>query len=102
MIWFTTWPFLKTRIVGIDIMLYLAAKSPSLSTLTLATLSFPCSSCASSSTIGLSILQGPHHSAQKSTKTGVGEFKTSDSKLLSVKCNDDISAPFDKCLKSDN
>src|SRR2546426_9215530 len=51
---------------------------------TLPTLTFPSYSLASSSRIGAIILQGPHHSAQKSTSTGVGEFSTSCSKLASV------------------
>src|SRR5690606_41000842 len=38
----------------------------------------------SSSTKGLICLQGPHHSAQKSTSTGLSDFRTSCSKLLSV------------------
>ena len=35
--------------------------------------------------IGAIILQGPHHSAQKSTNTGVLDFKTSEGKFCSVK-----------------
>ena len=37
----------------------------------------PENSSASSSTIGETILQGPHHGAQKSTKTGFSEPRTS-------------------------
>src|SRR6185436_2769313 len=41
-------------------------------------------SVASSSSTGAIILQGPHHSAQKSTTTGVAEFRTSWEKFPSV------------------
>ena len=34
--------------------------------------------------VGISILQGPHHSAQKSTKTGISELITLSSKLSLV------------------
>src|SRR3954453_4697409 len=43
----------------------------------------PWYSAASSSTIGAIALQGPHHTAQKSTKTGCSAFKTSWSKFAS-------------------
>jgi hypothetical protein len=36
-----------------------------------------------SSSAGAIIRQGPHHSAQKSTTTGLVAFNTSDSKVLS-------------------
>ena len=35
--------------------------------------------------IGPIILQGPHHSAQKSTRTGTEELMTSESKFVSVR-----------------
>src|SRR6266849_179160 len=44
----------------------------------------PWYSFASSSTMGAKARQGPHQAAQKSTKTGVSDFKTSWSKLVSV------------------
>src|SRR6185503_4496130 len=53
--------------------------------LTLPTFTLPSYSLASSSRIGAIILQGPHHSAQKSTRTGVVDFKTSSSKLAAVR-----------------
>jgi hypothetical protein len=34
--------------------------------------------------MGAIILQGPHHAAQKSSKTGILELTTSSSKLKSV------------------
>src|ERR1017187_2665926 len=62
---------------------YCAAKPGFSSTLTLATLTRPACSVAISSSTGASILQGPHHSAQKSTSTGWPDFRTSASKLVS-------------------
>src|SRR5215475_2864095 len=52
--------------------------------LTFTTLSLPSISLAMSSSEGPIILQGPHHSAQKSTSTGVSDFRTSCSKEASV------------------
>src|SRR3954452_22035146 len=43
----------------------------------------PCSAAISSRT-GATILQGPHHSAQKSTSTGLSLPSTSLAKLVSV------------------
>jgi hypothetical protein len=37
--------------------------------------------------IGPTILHGPHHAAQKSTKTGLFDFKTTSSKVASVISN---------------
>src|SRR5437867_4225824 len=48
------------------------------------TLSLPAYSLASLSTEGDMARQGPHHSAQKSTRTGVGLCRTADSQVLSV------------------
>src|SRR5690348_4767144 len=50
----------------------------------LRTLTRPSYSVASSSTIGAIILQGLHHAAQKSTRTGTSESRTSDLKVVSV------------------
>src|SRR6185369_646846 len=44
----------------------------------------PAYSLASSSTMGAIARHGPHQAAQKSTKTGVSDFKTSWSKFWSV------------------
>src|SRR5487761_821702 len=52
--------------------------------LTFATVILPANSSASSSSAGAIILQGPHHSAQKSTSTGPGAPSTSVAKLVSV------------------
>jgi hypothetical protein len=46
--------------------------------------SWPSSESAISSTMGASILHGPHHGAQKSTRTGSGFSKTRDLKFASV------------------
>src|SRR5262245_5585870 len=77
-------PGLKTRRVGMLITLYRIAVLGLSSTLSLAIASFsPCSS-ASSSRTGAIILQGPHHSAQKSTSTGLSELPMVSSKVWSV------------------
>src|SRR5215204_5776727 len=52
--------------------------------LTFTTLSLPSISLAMSSSEGPIMRQGPHHSAQKSTRTGVSDFRTSCSKEVSV------------------
>src|SRR4051812_32922458 len=54
------------------------------SMLILAIFSLPSRFCAISSKAGAIILQGPHHSAQKSTSTGPDAFRTSVSKELSL------------------
>src|SRR5919204_1716383 len=54
------------------------------STFSLAIVSFPLCSSATSSSTGEIILQGPHHSAQKSTSTGVLAWSTSVSNVASV------------------
>src|SRR5262245_29672558 len=48
--------------------------------LSLTILTLPSSSLAISSSAGAICRHGPHHSAQKSTTTGVDDFKTSASK----------------------
>src|SRR3546814_10845784 len=54
------------------------------SMLILAMVTRPSISAAISSSAGAIILQGPHHSAQKSTRTGPAAFKTSCSKVPSL------------------
>src|SRR6516225_1297553 len=51
---------------------------------TLATVSLPANSPASSSSADAIILHGPHHSAQKSTSTGPSAFSTSAENVWSV------------------
>lgn len=77
-------PSLTTISVGILIILNFAANSASSSTLIFPTLALPDTSFAISSTVGDTILQGPHQDAQKSNKTGSLEFNTSFSKLCFV------------------
>src|SRR5213079_2700399 len=62
-------------------MLYLNERLWFSSTFTFATLTAPAFSRATSSRSGAIILQGPHHSAQKSTITGLSLWVTSRSKL---------------------
>lgn len=45
---------------------------------------FPAYSFASSSMSGAIIRHGPHHGAQKSTRTGIGDLSTTSSKVASV------------------
>src|SRR6476661_6144387 len=54
------------------------------SMLSLATVTLSPSSPAISSSAGPIIRHGPHHSAQKSTSTGLSEPRTSEAKLWSV------------------
>ena len=54
------------------------------STLSLATRTRPAISAASSSMTGAIILQGPHHPAHASTRTGTGERSTSAENVASV------------------
>src|ERR1041385_1172075 len=76
-------PFLNSISVGIDMMPYLAAVAGFSSTLSFTILTLPFIVPAISSRAGAIILQGPHHSAQKSTTTGSALFSTSVSKSLS-------------------
>src|SRR6056297_3996638 len=80
----TTSPSLKMKSAGIPRIPNCTAELGLLSTSTLATLTLPFISAAISSSAGPICLQGPHHSAQKSTTTGISEFFTSASKVSSV------------------
>src|SRR5215475_13317038 len=51
-------------------------------------------SAANSSTMGAMARQGPHHVAQKSTRTGLSDFKTSWSKFASVTSTIPLPAMF--------
>src|SRR5271170_4444194 len=55
------------------------------SVFSLPTLILPTYSDATASTVGDMARQGPHHGAQKSTKTGTSAFRTSWSNAASVK-----------------
>src|SRR6266403_2708267 len=83
--WSRSWPFLKKSKAGIARILYLIERLWFSSTLTFATLITSAFSCATSSSSGAIILQGPHHSAQKSTITGLSCCVTSRSKLDSLR-----------------
>src|SRR5689334_12231655 len=75
-----TWPSLKTIKVGMPRMPYFFGVAGLWSMLILAIFSLPSRFWAISSNAGAIILQGPHHSAQKSTSTGPDAFRTSVSK----------------------
>lgn len=79
-----TAPFLKSNNVGIPRIPYLGGVSLFSSTLSLPTVTLPSNSSAISDKIGAIILQGPHHSAQKSTKTGPLALITSASNFSSL------------------
>src|SRR5580692_6405466 len=63
---------------------YLAGVCGLSSTLIFTNLTLPSYSFASSSIEGAMALQGPHHGAQKSIRTGLSDLRTSLSKLESV------------------
>src|SRR5947208_5765747 len=79
--WSRSCPFLKKSNAGMARMLYLNERLWFSSTFTFATLIASAFSRAISSSNGAIILQGPHHSAQKSTITGLLLWVTSRSKL---------------------
>ena len=83
-----TFPSLKSFTDGTDMTLYFADWVGALSVSIFATIILPSYSVAIFSITGLSILHGPHHSAQKSARTGVVfDFCiTSCSKVSSVTC----------------
>src|SRR5258708_518423 len=80
-----TWPPLKRIIVGIARTPYSTATASFSSMFTFAMESLPFSSVASSSKIGAMALHGPHHGAQKSTRTGVVAVVTADLKVSVVR-----------------
>src|SRR6185436_1389886 len=82
--WLTTLPPLKISRVGIDRTPYCCGTIWWWSTSILATLTRPLYSSASASTVGAICLQGPHHTAQKSTSVGTSDLRTSVSKFWSV------------------
>src|ERR1700691_1328245 len=72
-----TWPCEKIIMVGMPRTPYLVGTCGFSSILILAMVSLSPSSVESSSSAGAIMRQGPHHSAQKSTKTGFLESSTS-------------------------
>src|SRR4030095_14233430 len=77
----TSLPPWKSTSVGTERMPSEAAGSWPSSTSHFMTLSLPFMSPAISSTTGARTLQGPHHVAWKSTRTGSGDFATSASQV---------------------
>jgi hypothetical protein len=80
----TTWPSLNRNSAGMPRTPRTAGLSGFSSTLTFTILTLPAYSAASSSSAGPIWRQGPHHSAQKSTTTGMADLRTSASKVASV------------------
>ena len=66
----TGWPLTKANTAGIDWMPSWPAIAGCLSMSILASLTLPLAALTTFSMTGVSCLQGPHHSAQKSTSTG--------------------------------
>src|SRR5207244_3230835 len=85
---------LNRIIVGMPRTPYLRGVCGFSSMLTLATVTLPSMSSARSLRNGAIILQGPHHSAQKSTRTGSVAWSTTVSKLLSLTEVGFIADPF--------
>src|ERR1700743_181059 len=77
-------PLLKYNKAGILRMPNFIEIPGLLSTFTLPTIALPLYSFAISSTAGPTIRHRPHHSAQKSTKTGLSDLRTNSSKFASV------------------
>src|SRR6201989_2921549 len=76
-------PFLKIISVGIDMMPYFDATPGFSSTLSFTILTLSPMLPAISSSAGALMRHGPHHSAQKSTTTGLVDLSTSASKVAS-------------------
>src|SRR5512133_1795670 len=93
----TTRPPLKTSRVGIERMPYCWGTRWCSSTSILATFTLPLYCLASSSTAGATALQGPHHTAQKSTRTGMSLFRTSWSKVPSARVTTSFEAMSSPC-----
>ena len=85
-------PFLNKSIVGIPLIPYFVGILGSWSILCLAIIIWSFISFEISSRTGPICLQGPHHSAQKSTMIGLSDLMTSLSKLSSVTDFGDFSA----------
>src|SRR3954447_3977975 len=66
----TNLPFEKTMKLGMPRTLYRAESSGNFSVSTLTTIAFPVISAAVRATSGAAMRHGPHHPAQKSTRTG--------------------------------
>src|SRR6185295_8904175 len=79
-----TWPSLKTSRVGMPRTLKREPVARFASTSSFPTFTRPLYSSAIASIVGAIARHGAHQAAQKSTRTGVFDFTTSDSKLPSV------------------
>jgi len=77
-------PFLKIMQVGMERMPYSVATPGDSSVLSLTALILPSYSPANSSIKGAIMRQGPHQGAQKSTRTGTDDLRTSASNVLSL------------------
>src|SRR5687768_12198798 len=82
--WDLTSPSVKRAIVGMLMIPYLAAIEGAWSMLTLTTFTLPPYSVAIFSSSGCTRRQGLHHSAQKSTMTGVSAASTTSLNSCSV------------------
>src|SRR5205085_10934682 len=94
---FSSEPLLNTMRVGMLMTSYRRAVSGLSSTLSLPMVILPSCSLAISSSTGAIILQGPHHSAQKSTRTGVSEPLMVSSKAPSDRVRMDTVESFPSC-----
>ncbi len=68
--WSTTWPLWMAKTAGIDCTAKVWATRGFSSTLTLASATAPLVSATAFSSIGPSVLHGPHQGAHRSTTTG--------------------------------
>src|SRR5215204_3325531 len=80
------WPGRKKAIVGMLMIRKACERRGFASTSTLTTSMEPSYFSASFTISGATILQGPHHAAQKSTTTGRSDLRTISSKVASVTC----------------
>ena len=90
----TIWPPMIATTIGMDCAWKAWASRGFASTSTLASTQAPLASLASFSSTGLSCLHGPHHSAHRSTITGVvrDRLTTSSLKVSSVTSKTDADA----------
>src|SRR5216683_4849242 len=95
-----TWPFLNRMSVGMPRTPYFIGVSGFSSILILAIVTLPVIVAAISSSAGAIALQGLHHSAQKSTRTGPGARNTSaDRKSTRLNSSHDQISYAVFCLK---
>ena len=85
------WPFLNSIRVGMARIPNLVGVAGFSSTFILTMRTLPSYSAASSSMMGPTARQGPHQGAQKSSSTGISEFRTTLSKVASEICSAIVS-----------